>query len=857
MAQSLANLNVKLGFIFDTRSLAAVEKSLQRTGDRLARTGQNISLFISAPLAILGGNAIKAAGEFESLSLAMQATFKNAGRTIAEANLEVEALRKAALAPGLDFPQAVAASIRLQSVGQTAEDARGIIVELANAIASTGGTAQQLESVTVQMAQMISKGKVLSGDLRIIQENLPIISDLMLKAFGTSNAEKIQELGITGKEFVSKITVEMQKLTRVSGGISNALVNAKSAITQALAGIGNEINKVFNISALSDKFSESVKGVVAAFAGLSDGVKKAIIVFAALLAALGPIALVMSGISSVSSILVGTFASLAKSFNTLKIAILGVDAAIGRLKLALGIVALVVGLGVAIYSLSENFDAAEFAAQKFSDAQKEIVNSTAAEVGAINKAFSVLKDTTKTYFERGKALDALKSQYPEYLRGIEIETVSIAKLTDIQNGLNASILRGVAERQKAAAVTSIYEEQAKILLRIQQLRDGQKVTASEAGLIDTGEMLRAGSIAAAVIQKMEAQATQLGTQVGVVSGQFDKAFGTMANAVDPALKAEYDLRDAAESAREAIELGIKSNIRDGDAVEKTALSKKELAAIEKARKETLKDTVKAEIEEIANMENYAKMIREIEQAWKDEEIAANSASLAAAKADDELRALSVGAIDTTENGPAGAQPLESPGINLSDPRVAEDLKKIAEEAKKAQFQLDAIALAGEGIASIGSIISETLANSAASFKEFAAAAIAAIGDVIGKLIQLAVANAFTGALKEGAKFGPIGVAIAAITGGLAAAAFKKIVSAAHFAKGTGDAPGGLAIVGEKGAELINLPRHSQVFPAHETRSMLSDIGGGGALTLDGEFTMRGSDMVLLMERVLAKQTRGK
>ena len=37
---ALANLNVKLGFIFDTKSLAAVEKSLQRTGDRLNRAAR-------------------------------------------------------------------------------------------------------------------------------------------------------------------------------------------------------------------------------------------------------------------------------------------------------------------------------------------------------------------------------------------------------------------------------------------------------------------------------------------------------------------------------------------------------------------------------------------------------------------------------------------------------------------------------------------------------------------------------------------------------------------------------------------------------------------------------------------------
>lgn len=51
-----------------------------------------------------------------------------------------------------------------------------------------------------------------------------------------------------------------------------------------------------------------------------------------------------------------------------------------------------------------------------------------------------------------------------------------------------------------------------------------------------------------------------------------------------------------------------------------------------------------------------------------------------------------------------------------------------------------------------------------------------------------------------------------------------------FADGTESAPGGLAIVGERGRELVNLPRGSQVVPNHRTESMLAANGnrsGGG------------------------------
>lgn len=53
------------------------------------------------------------------------------------------------------------------------------------------------------------------------------------------------------------------------------------------------------------------------------------------------------------------------------------------------------------------------------------------------------------------------------------------------------------------------------------------------------------------------------------------------------------------------------------------------------------------------------------------------------------------------------------------------------------------------------------------------------------------------------------------------------------ARGTDNFAGGLSIVGEEGPELVGLPRGSAVFPADETREMLSGNGGGlGGATMN-------------------------
>jgi hypothetical protein len=76
--------------------------------------------------------------------------------------------------------------------------------------------------------------------------------------------------------------------------------------------------------------------------------------------------------------------------------------------------------------------------------------------------------------------------------------------------------------------------------------------------------------------------------------------------------------------------------------------------------------------------------------------------------------------------------------------------------------------------------------------------------------------------------GPQGIAIGIgliALGTLIKSAMAGIGKNAAFAVGTRNAPGGIALVGERGPELINIPRGSQVIPAAQTASMMGGVGG--------------------------------
>lgn len=163
---------------------------------------------------------------------------------------------------------------------------------------------------------------------------------------------------------------------------------------------------------------------------------------------------------------------------------------------------------------------------------------------------------------------------------------------------------------------------------------------------------------------------------------------------------------------------------------------------------------------------------------------------------------------------------------------------------------------GAAAVAMGDAIGKAASDGQVSFKSLAQAAAGAAAKIVRAYIQQGVAAAVAKALGSSIPF-PFNIAAGAAAGGVAAALFTKAIGAIGvkgFARGTNNAPGGMALVGEQGPELINLPRGSQVFPTPKTNQMLSGMGGGN-MNVSGEFTVRGTDLVLVLDRANNKNER--
>lgn len=844
-----SDLNVRLGLIFDEKALGQAERSLRRAGDRLTKVGNEMMTGLTLPLGLFGASAIKAAGDLESLTLALQSQTGSA----AKASEELQKLTEVSRNPGLGLEQSVRASIRLQSVGIAADEARGIITQLGNAIASTGGTAQEFDSVTRQFAQMISKGKLLQEDISIISENMPVVSQLMQKAFGTSNVEALRDMGIGAKEFVTQITAAASELPRVGGGIKNNLANVIDELQISLGKVGLALEKSFNITGNLTNFAVWIGDVAAAFSGLNPAVQSAILYFGAFLVAIGPIAKTIGNIQLVSSVLAGTWKSLIPKVESLT-KWLGLQRA-AFLALTPATQAFVaIGLAVAIGTMAYNMGlfnreltASEKALAKVNELTQQAKSDTAAERLQVQQLVEILKDENQGRENKVAALEKLKQISPEYFGQLNIEKLSIDKLTGAYDGYVNSLVMAARAKRAEGELIRIDEELQKA---IQKKADAQKA-----------------------YNYMKSVGREVGSEAGalVAANQEVDALQRQFNAIKNVIYQEQvrqgvikaapprDFSDLTGLKMESDELRQNSLLYklNSEAVNKATTAKSTFKQVTDGATEGTKKNTKAqkelndELEKTASIQS--KPIPNFGQ----------------------LPTLPTPTSVQSENQP---QAPDFSGIqNSTNEFYKKQLEQQANQKERLKEQWSQLAV--DAVYALDQLFGAFEARQLATLEKSYKAQLAAAGDSTTKRAAIeaeyeakreelqkkagkrkkafamaeAAMNTAVAITKTYSEFGfPIGLPLAIAQGALGAAQIAMI-AATPFARGTQFAPGGMALVGEQGPELMNVPRGSQILSNNRTNRALEGINSQA--NISGEFTVRGTDLVLVLEKAQSKQKR--
>lgn len=839
-----SDLNVRLGLIFDEKALGQAERSLRRAGDRLTKVGNEMMTGLTLPLGLFGASAIKAAGDLESLTLALQSQTGSA----AKASEELQKLTEVSRNPGLGLEQSVRASIRLQSVGIAADEARGIITQLGNAIASTGGTAQEFDSVTRQFSQMISKGKLLQEDISIISENMPVVSQLMQKAFGTSNVEALRDMGIGAKEFVTQITAAASELPRVGGGIKNNLANVIDELQISLGRVGIAIEKAFNVTGNLTNFAVWIGDVAAAFSSLNPAVQSAILYFGAFLVAIGPIAKLIGNIQLVSSLLVSGWASLVAGGKALIASVLSLRSAILALNVAtqafIGI-----GLAVAVFMLADYFGAFNreltTAEQKQKTLNEITIDAKKAIIGErseVDKLITTLQSETSSREQKEEALNRLQQISPQYFGSLKIENGLVSGLKESYDKYSESLLRNAKIQASKERLISIEKQLLDIdLQRQEKLEEYKRVQ----GAFYSERLFNESQYGKYIAEQQAPLQNQLNTIKQLIYQEEVRA--GIIKAAPP-----RDFSDITGLKMESDELRQNSLLYklNSEAVNKAATAKNTFKQVTDGATEGTKKNTKAQKELNDELEKTASI---------------QSKPIP-----------NFGQLPTLPT-PTNVQ-SESPTLpNIAGATVqagdiyqtfSERLGSINTQMKDGvisfgnafQQTFSAVMESGTGVQktffAIADSLAQTAADGSSSLKEFATAAVGAAAKIIRAQIQEAVAGSITTALaRSGIPF-PFNLAAGAAAGAAASGLFNKLLSSVRvpgFARGTKYASGGLAMVGEYGPELMNVPRGSQILSNNRTNRALEGINSQA--NISGEFTVRGTDLVLVLEKAQSKQKR--
>jgi tape measure domain-containing protein len=196
-------------------------------------TLRNVAAFgaVGAAIGALSGKIIESTVSFEKYK--RQLALVTGG--IESANKKFKELQKVALQPGMDLASTVDAQIRLQTMGYTAEEATGHIQTLGKNVAAFGGGGEEMKGVILAFSQISSKGKVFAEEINQIAERLPTVRNLMKQAFGTSNTEELQKMGISAKDFTDKILNGMANAQPVAAGLDEELKKIKMTMASIMA----------------------------------------------------------------------------------------------------------------------------------------------------------------------------------------------------------------------------------------------------------------------------------------------------------------------------------------------------------------------------------------------------------------------------------------------------------------------------------------------------------------------------------------------------------------------------------------------------------------------------------------------
>jgi hypothetical protein len=545
----LSDLIIKIGA--DTKelnkSLGDSQRRIQATTGNIQKLGKQMSMAFTLPAAILGGTALQAYDKQANAIAQVEAGLRSTGNTAGYTS---------------DQLQKMASDLQSKTIFGDEDILKNATAQLLTFTNISGEQFARTQKAALDLATRLD-GDLKGASIQLgkaLNDPIANLSALSRSGIQFSDEQKtvIKSLTETGR-LAEAQTLILDELEKQYGGSAEAAAKAGMGGIKQLQNSFGDLQEEFGkvISEMLPPLVDFGKNVLASFSGMSDGMKKNIVIITGLVAAVGPMLVILP--------------QLVAGFGMVKVAMLqGVIPAMQKMIAVMAanpillVTAAVVGLGVAMSNYISFTDAGTKAQQNYNNAMSAAGVEAAKQGAEVARLAKLVGDETVEEEKRIAALQRLQQISPEHFGNLTKESALTSALTDSVKAYRIELMR-------AAQVKVLTQELEKATARMMELEQemskgpsmGDKLLgaiAGPAGSIslmtkrigdDMGETAATIDLLTEKLSELQTPADIAGTSVAGTATQV-KALGTEVK------KAAEEVDDFAETFRRSLVEDLKN-----------------------------------------------------------------------------------------------------------------------------------------------------------------------------------------------------------------------------------------------------------------------------------------------------------
>ena len=816
-------------------ALSRADKQLKEFGKQASDIGKSMSMYVTAPLTLAGGAAIKLASDFNESMNKVDVSFKSSA-------VEVQAFAKTALtsfgiAEGTALDMAALFGDMATGMGVgTAEAAK-----LSTSLVGLAGDLASFKNIGIDQVQTALAG-IFTGETESLKRLGIVMTEANVKAyaFSTGIKKSYDEMSQAEKvmlryNYVLSVTANAQgDFARTGGGAANQMRMFGESLKQVGAQFGQVV-----LPYVTAAF-KAMNSLMVSISETSATTKTIIFALGGLAAAIGP---VLVAVGFLSSNMITGFNNAQKALKVLWATMMANP--------LVAITTLVAGLTAAYLLQAGVFKKMTNVQEELNNLKDESVNATIREENELQRLVKIAQNQNVAMAERQKAIKAINALSPDYLGNITLESIGTDKAKQSMDNYIGSL------RQKALVMAGN--------AKIEQLM-AQKL-ALQTGETDAGTTA-VGALADAW-GKFASTSPFLGAQNAMNYGAAERKKTTdqeLKN-IDELIKKTAKLsgidlnkvESPTSTAKPLIGPPKESNQPTGGESPEMKAYKAKLKAAEETEKALYQIKKDGDAQVLRQMEENSKKLMlmtgtngrenvDLLKKWFNYDISTSEFFTSLNK----LRGITID--------------IPSPMAEM-DQRLAESTVKQKEELDKQalqyQYMLDMSNMVGDAAAnaftSLGNSIVASMGLASSGLEGFAGQmmqTLIQLGAMVAKQLVMNLASSLgwvtQGAAQSGAATGPAAIFstpafIATAVGGIlsAFAAIPKFAAGGIVSGPT------MGLMGEYPGAKSN---PEVIAPLSKLQGMM-DQGNSGGGAMSGEFVLRGQDLVVALSRAEKQRNR--